>query len=411
MSEEKNEEKNDEILVEKIEEKTEEILVEKPEEILVEKTEEKPEEKEINYISKDIETTETFLNEESLEKLTKSFKQDNEQLKFELLLENNSIIIQITRENSIPFSNYFSEFTLKDLQNKSKFFKVFDNIIEAFLDLKQRFNDNNYKVTINDDKINISFKTHVYKSDFDLEILIKKQDISKIVEELCVIIRKQDEQIKQILKIREKNKKNNEEIEKLKEEIKLLKDQINSFVETEGKVNKFYFKESTILEDDYEKNTLIKFIEDNDTTKKGIIRTKLLFKATKDGDKSIDFHNKCDFMGATITIIKSENGRRFGGYSSISWDKSKANYSTDGINFLFSLDTLQLYKNTSGSNHTYHNESYGPTFGGGHDLYIANECMNNNSSYSKKNDYGMTSSFELNSVQSFKVLDYEVFKI
>ena len=116
-------------------------------------------------------------------------------------------------------------------------------------------------------------------------------------------------------------------------------------------------------------------------------------------------------MGATITIIKSENGRRFGGYSSISWDKSKANYSTDGINFLFSLDTLQLYKNTSGSNHTYHNESYGPTFGGGHDLYIANECLNNNSSYSKKNDYGMTSSFELNSVQSFKVLDYEVFKI
>ena len=81
------------------------------------------------------------------------------------------------------------------------------------------------------------------------------------------------------------------------------------------------------------------------------------------------------------------------------------------INFLFSLDTRLLYKNTSGTYHTYHNGSYGPTFGGGHDLYIANECLNNTSSHSAKKDYGMTSSYELNGEKNFKVLDYEVFKI
>ena len=385
--------------------------MEQKEEKIVKEIEKTTTEGEMNTLMSDIKITETKSNEEILHKLTMSHEQDNEQLNFELILENKSIIFQITRQNSIPYSSYLSEFSLDDLQNKSNFFKVFDNILDAYIDLKQRLNDKHYKVIIKEDKIIISIKTNVYKSDFDLEILQKQQDISKTVEELCFIIKKQDDQIKQILQIREPEKKNSEEIEKLKGEIKLLQDHLNSLAETEGKENKIYFKESTILEDDYEKNILIKCIEENDSTKKGTIRTKLLFKATKDGDKSVEFHNKCDLMGPTITIVKSENGRRFGGYSSISWDKSKANYSKDGINFLFSLDTLQLYKNTSGSNHTYHNESYGPTFGGGHDLYIANECMNNNSSYSKKNDYGMTSSFELNSVQSFKVLDYEVFKI
>jgi hypothetical protein len=404
--EEKNEEKEEAIVEQK-----EETIMEQKEEKIMKEIEKTTTEGEMNTLMSDIKITETKSNEEILHKLTMSHEQDNEQLNFELILENKSIIFQITRQNSIPYSSYLSEFSLDDLQNKSNFFKVFDNILDAYIDLKQRLNDKHYKVIIKEDKIIISIKTNVYKSDFDLEILQKQQDISKTVEELCFIIKKQDDQIKQILQIREPEKKNSEEIEKLKGEIKLLQDHLNSLAETEGKENKIYFKESTILEDDYEKNILIKFIEENDSTKKGTIRTKLLFKATKDGDKSVEFHNKCDLMGPTITIVKSENGRRFGGYTSISWDKSKGNYATDGINFLFSLDTSKFYKNTTGNYHTYHNESYGPTFGGGHDLCVADGCMNNTSSYSSKNDYGMTSKYELNGVQSFKVLDYEVFKI
>ena len=116
-------------------------------------------------------------------------------------------------------------------------------------------------------------------------------------------------------------------------------------------------------------------------------------------------------MGATLTIVQSENGRRFGGYTSASWDKVN-NWVTEGINFLFSLDTRKYYKNISGNYHTYHYNTYGPTFGGGHDLCIKSGCLNNNESYTNKSSYGMTSSFELNGgVQKFKVLDYEVFQI
>ena len=353
------------------------------------------------------------------EKLTFMHEEVNVQFKIELELKDNLIIINVIKQNSIPFTNYCANYSLKDLQNKSKFFKVFDYILEAFEDLKIRFTNKNYILKSHkDEKIILSIKTNVFKSDFDLEIPIQKQDISKTVQELCEIIQKQNEQIKEIMNNREPEKKNNEEIEKLKEknnnleeEIKSLKEELKNLEKIYEIKNQIYFKESTILENDYEKNLLIQFIEEQDSSKKGKINTKLLFKATIDGDKSEDFHKKCDLMGSTITIVKSENGRRFGGYTSISWDKGKGNYFTEGINFLFSLDTRLLYKNTSGTYHTYHNGSYGPTFGGGHDLYIANECLNNTSSYSSKNCYGMTSSYELNGEKNFKVLDYEVFKI
>ena len=49
------------------------------------------------------------------------------------------------------------------------------------------------------------------------------------------------------------------------------------------------------------------------------IETKLLYKASKDGDKSKDFHDKCDNKGSTFCIFQLENGYIIGGYSSISW--------------------------------------------------------------------------------------------
>ena len=174
---------------EKNEEK-EETIMEQKEEKIVKEIEKTTTEGEMNTLMSDIKITETKSNEEILHKLTMSHEQDNEQLNFELILENKSIIFQITRQNSIPYSSYLSEFSLDDLQNKSNFFKVFDNILDAYIDLKQRLNDKNYKLIIKKDKIIISIKTNVYKSDFDLEILQKQQDISKTVEELCFIIKK-----------------------------------------------------------------------------------------------------------------------------------------------------------------------------------------------------------------------------
>ena len=50
---------------------------------------------------------------------------------------------------------------------------------------------------------------------------------------------------------------------------------------------------------------------------------KLLFRASRDGFKRYDFYLKCDKMNNTICIIHSAQNNVFGGFTSISWDKSK----------------------------------------------------------------------------------------
>lgn len=64
------------------------------------------------------------------------------------------------------------------------------------------------------------------------------------------------------------------------------------------------------------------------------------------------------------------------GYTNQKWDTS-SNYKNDSTAFVFSLDTKKMYKSSNG-NSIYCHLSYGPTFGGGHDLYIANGCMTSN---------------------------------
>ena len=45
----------------------------------------------------------------------------------------------------------------------------------------------------------------------------------------------------------------------------------------------------------------------------------LIFKGSRDGFLSSMFHSKCDNIGSTFSIIKSEHGRIFGFYTNISW--------------------------------------------------------------------------------------------
>ena len=236
-----------------------------------------------------------------------------------------------------------------------------------------------------------------------MEIPVKKLEQEKSYSKFIyhISIRNFDNEISE--------KKYYEKFDEIEKKFKYFENILN--LKTIENKKDILFENSTIIKNDLERRLLESFIKENDNTKKEILPN-LLFKASVNGDNSQDFHKKCDYMGATITIVQSETGRRFGGYTSICWDKNISNYSTKGVNFLFSLDSRKYYKNISGSNHTYHNSSYGPTFGGGHDLCIVSGCLNNQSSYVGKSSYDTSSNYELNGgVQSFKVIDYEVFQI
>ena len=110
---------------------------------------------------------------------------------------------------------------------------------------------------------------------------------------------------------------------------------------------------------------------------------KLLYRGSRDGFSTKNFHEKCDNKGPTVMIIKSNYGKVFGGFTDISWDSSNS-WKTTKNAFLFSVDKKGKYTikpDCEGFAMRCH-ENYGPSFGNGHDLYISDKCNTNHSSYS-----------------------------
>ena len=155
----------------------------------------------------------------------------------------------------------------------------------------------------------------------------------------------------------------------------------------------------------------------------GYKKMELIYRGTRDGSEGKKFHNKCDNQGPTICLCKNEKGNIFGGYSSISWT-SDGNYHSANGSFLFTLTNIHgtspsKFSNTQNyGNAVYHGSSYGPTFGGNHDLYICNNYLNGKNSYCSLGysypdvlGYGNSIFSGDSNSTSFKLKELEVFKL
>ena len=69
----------------------------------------------------------------------------------------------------------------------------------------------------------------------------------------------------------------------------------------------------------------------------------LLYRATRDGDSYYDFHSKCDDFAPNISLIKLDNGKIIGGYTTVGWKVEDNAYISDKDAFIFSLDSREKY--------------------------------------------------------------------
>ena len=119
----------------------------------------------------------------------------------------------------------------------------------------------------------------------------------------------------------------------------------------------------------------------------------LIYRATIDGFKAIDFHAKCDDKENTVTIIKNNFNYVFGGYTRAKWS-SKNGFISDSEAFIFSLrrngilnDDKLMIKEPSHAIHGYPDRCV--SFGYGHDICIISESNIKTGSYTN-----YSSSFE-----------------
>ncbi|KAL3872714.1 hypothetical protein ACJMK2_035920 [Sinanodonta woodiana] len=135
------------------------------------------------------------------------------------------------------------------------------------------------------------------------------------------------------------------------------------------------------------------------------------------------FHQNCDNQGPTVTVLYNSDNSIFGGYTSVNW-KQSGKWISDDKAFLFQLqfNGISQYNKfpvKSPQYSIYCHSSYGPTFGGGHDLYSFNGNGGNVSGFYQLNGgMNMGHSYDIKGLQAsqinnghMKVTDLEVYKV
>jgi hypothetical protein len=164
----------------------------------------------------------------------------------------------------------------------------------------------------------------------------------------------------------------------------------------------------------------------------------LIYRGSRDSFTASAFHEKCDFIANTVTVVKSTVGFVFGGFTTQTWDGSTSK--EDAQAFIFSLRRnvsgfnilTDAQRFNSSSPAIFADPTNGPIFGSGYDFYVTNNANISLSTcvfcWSYTCPAGLTRrSLEASSYISgadpsyvpsgptyyvtYKVQDYEVFKV
>lgn len=105
----------------------------------------------------------------------------------------------------------------------------------------------------------------------------------------------------------------------------------------------------------------------------------LVYRASRDGFGAKDFHNKCDGVTKTLTVIKATSGNIFGGFTEKSW-RSQIEYVQDPKAFIFSLVNKEQkpFKAMclhNGQNAIVNDSTAGPCFGATFDGKVEDICI------------------------------------
>ena len=157
----------------------------------------------------------------------------------------------------------------------------------------------------------------------------------------------------------------------------------------------------------------------------GYKNIELIYRGSRDGMTSYNFHNNCDNKGPTITLYKTKQKTIFGGYNSDNWS-SDSNWHNPSNCFIFTLiniyntnPTKFPFKNNN-TYATYHGPNHGPCFGYGYDISanckdFLNNSFQTNFPYDYEDTLGKGKSIFTgnlnNNITSYNLLEVEVFKL
>ena len=137
----------------------------------------------------------------------------------------------------------------------------------------------------------------------------------------------------------------------------------------------------------------------------------LIYRAFTDGDKATNFHEKCDDHQMTLVLIETQEGVRFGGFTTKTWN-GKNIKKIDNDAFVFSIETGKCYdvKNNEPAIGCY--PKFGPVFFGCQIRIYDDFLTKGGTTCLKGLNYNTQKDYELNNgVRSYIVKEMEVYDI
>jgi hypothetical protein len=347
-------------------------------------------------------------------------------------------------EKEIGDTYYINEYTSEQLSKFSPKLQKERTIqkIDDFLSKSIYYNEVNATINKNDSNLlDLVIKlfeedkeknksTSKRKNDQNDYIILKLNKVTRskeevenvLIERLNVLIREKKDYLKGC-QVRKKIDEKTEEkyitlVNSLEKKIDLLDKRCKIFM------NVNLLSCSNILTSLDEWQLIIEQLQKIDLKYNNIL-FKLVYRATRDGDTSKIFHEKCDKIGPNITLVKTGNGRRFGGFTQNNWEHLKEDQiekdpdigsSKEDINaFCFSIDLNKIYNICEfNKGAIFCCNNYGPTFS--RNIFAINDNMLSKGGYclKKMRSYfeGQDEDYEISGGKRvFKVDELEVLEI
>ena len=358
-----------------------------------------------------------------------------------LICQNENIVfyIQIYLKNDILYilyknknDKYYQQksFEFNELHIISSFFSIFDNINEIFESMKDiisnsKLYNKNPNIIKKENELYFIIYPNIGKYKFIKFPLKSKSDIkiAKIDDNFLNQIEEDIKIFDSFIDLYEQKIKNlNHKNDELKLEIenynKILLNNyyiyynvnysFENYIIMKSEYKSIKLKELLILGDKlYIFNIIFSFFINKN------LNFCLIYKATKDGDKAENFHNKVDGKGPLIILVKTSENIIIGGYTSYPWSSSNQ-LIFDSDAFLFSINKKEIYNIVNYNSACFHSKYNGPCFGDSEELIIVDNCFkeysitNNESNCYNFNDINLIGQKELS---SFIVKEYEVYQV
>ena len=340
-----------------------------------------------------------------------AFTEEKKKYDIKTEIKNNKLIISTSKLDKL----YKIENDYEKLRTNAIFFG-YDNIYEIYEAIKDYIKINaNQKQSIdsiikeNENSLLLTIPLSLGKfKEIKFELIgenISHKEVNGNLNDRINNIEKLVEKQNNI--IEEQNKKietQNIEIKEMKNEIDKLKNRKEVYNNTSNEKNNLLIHKN-------EYDLIYNWILPNAN-----IKFELIYKASVDGDSSENFHKKCDNIGKpTLVAIQSNNGYRFGGYTTGNWGIYKEQ--EDANAFVFSLTNKNKVNVQSPKEPRaiYSSKLKGPIFGSV-TIEISSNCLSN-----KKSELYYDSRYKINANQfigidskdtvCFTVDDYEVYKV